>query len=134
MTTTTTTASARTSTRVHIALWSAQLALAGVYGLAGFMKLTQPIEALTQMMGWPGSAPMLTRFIGAAELAGTLGLMLPMLTGIKPRLTALAAAGLATIQVLAIPFHLYRGEFGILPINLVLLLLAVLVYRGRRNL
>ena len=82
----------------------------------------------------PGSAPLLARFIGAAELAGALGLILPMLTGIKPRLTALAAAGLATIQVLAIPFHLYRGEFGILPINLVLLLLAVLVYRGRRNL
>lgn len=119
--------------RANLFLWAAQIALAGLYGFTGFMKLTQPIEALTQMMGWPGSMPGLTRFIGAAELAGALGMILPIATGIKPRLTALAAAGLGLIQVLAIPFHLYRGEFGVIPDNLVLLALAVFVYRGRRQ-
>ena len=117
----------------NIGLWAAQIALAALYGFAGFMKLTQPIEALAQMMGWPGSMPGLTRFIGAAEIAGALVLILPMVTGIKPRLTALAAAGLALIQLLAIPFHLYRGEFATVPVNLVLLGLAVWIFRGRRD-
>lgn len=122
---------ATTGKRHNLVLWVVQILLAAAYGLAGFMKLTQPIEALTQMMGWPGEMPALARFIGAAELAGALGLILPMATGIQPRLTALAAAGLALIQVLAIAFHVHRGEFGILPVNAVLLGLALLVWRGR---
>jgi len=121
------------SKRAKIGLWAAQIALAVVYAMAGFMKATQPIEALTQMMGWPGSAPLLTRFIGVAELAGAAGLILPVATGILPRLTAWAALGLAAIQVLAIPFHIYRAEYMSLPVNLVLLALAVFVYRGRRT-
>lgn len=119
------------SRRTNVALWAAQILLAVLYGFFGSMKLTQPIEALTQMMGWPGTMPGLARFIGAAEVAGALGLILPMATGIMPRLTPLAAAGLALIQILAIPFHIYRGEFGSLPLNLVLLGLAVMIYRGR---
>jgi hypothetical protein len=121
----------RRLTRAEIAVWGVQLALACLYGFTGFMKATQPIEVLTQMMGWPGTMPGLTRFIGFAELAGAVGLILPAATGIMPRLTALAAAGLAVIQLLAIPFHLYRGELGIVPVNLILLGLAVFVLRRR---
>ena len=117
-----------------IALWIAQVVLAGGFALAGFMKATQPIADLAAMMGWPGQAPeLLVRFIGVAELAGAVGLILPVLTGILPRLTALAALGLAVIQVLAIGLHLYRAEFGVLPINIVLLALGVFVVFGRKN-
>lgn len=117
-----------------IALWGAQILLAAVFGLAGFMKATQPIADLAAMMGWPGQAPAaLVRFIGIAELAGAVGLILPVLTGIMPRLTALAALGLTVIQVLAMGLHLYRGEFEVLPINLVLLALAVFVMLGRKS-
>ena len=123
----------KTGPRAKLGLWTVQIVLAAVYGLAGFMKVTQPIEALNEMMGWPGSYPLLTRFIGAAEIAGALGLILPLATRIMPRLTALAAAGLALIQILAIPFHLFRGEFTIVPVNLVLLGLAVVVVLGRRK-
>lgn len=121
------------SSRTNLLLWAAQIALACLYCLTGFLKLTQPIEALTQMMGWPGSMPGLTRFVGGAEIAGALGMILPMVTKVQPRLTALAAAGLALIQILAIPFHISRGEYFVLPVNLVLLALAVFVVRGRRH-
>lgn len=115
-------------------LWAAQIVLAIIFGLAGFMKATQPIEDLTAMMGWPGQAPeLLVRFIGVAEIAGALGMILPVLTGILPRLTALAALGLVVIQVLAMGLHIYRGEIEILPLNLVLLALAVFVMFGRRD-
>ena len=98
------------------------------------MKATQPIPDLAAMMGWPGEVPVaLVRFIGAAELAAAAGLILPVLTGIMPRLTALAALGLATIQVLAMGLHIYRGEFEVLPVNAVLLALAVYVILGRRT-
>jgi hypothetical protein len=119
------------SKRANIGLWAVQILLAALYAFTGFMKLTQPIDVLAQMMGWPGEMPALARFIGAAELAGAVGLILPWATGVMPRLTAYAAVGLALVQVLAIPFHIYRGEFGIVPVNLVLLGLAVLVCRGR---
>lgn len=119
------------STRRNIGLWAVQILLAALYAFTGFMKLTQPIDALAQMMGWPGEMPMLARFIGAAELAGAAGLILPWATGVMPRLAAYAAVGLALVQVLAIPFHIYRGEYGVVPVNCVLLGLAVLVYRGR---
>lgn len=117
-----------------IALWAAQILLFAVFCLAGFMKATQPIPDLAEMMGWPGQAPaLLVRFIGVAELAGAVGLILPVLTGIMPRLTALAALGLAVIQVLAMGLHIYRGEFEVLPVNLVLLALAMFVLFGRKN-
>lgn len=121
------------SRRANLGLWAVQILLAAAFGMAGFMKLTQPIEALTQMMVWPGEMPALARFIGAAELAGALGMILPMATGILPRLTALAAAGFALIQILAMAFHVSRDEFGVLPVNALLLGLALLVCFGRRS-
>ena len=60
---------------------------------------------------------LLVRLIGVAELAGALGMLLPGLTKIQPRLTAFAAVGFALIMVLASAFHITRGEFGNLPIN-----------------
>ena len=117
---------------LHVTLWVVQVALGAAYGAAGFMKSLQPIPALAAMMHWPGDVPeWLVRFIGIAELAGAVGLILPALLRIAPRLTTLAAGGLALIQVLAIPFHLARGEAEMLPVNLVLLALAVFVIWGR---
>ena len=42
------------------------------------------------------------RFVGIAELLGAIGIVLPMLTGILPWLTPLAAIGLTLIQLFAI--------------------------------
>jgi putative oxidoreductase len=83
-------------------------------------------------MDWVNSVPEgLVRFIGASELAGALGLLLPALTRIKPGLTALAAVGLATVMLLAALFHLSRGEGGALVPNFVLAGLAVFIAWGR---
>ena len=118
----------------NIGLWVAQILLFLVYGLAGFMKTTQPIPDLTAMMVWPGIVPeLMVRFIGLAELAGALGLILPMLTKIQPRLTILAALGLTVLQVFAIIWHISFAEFAALPVNAVLIGLSVFVLWGRRN-
>lgn len=118
--------------RLNVTLWLAQCALAMFYAGTGFMKATQPIGDLAAMMQWPDVVPVaLVRFIGVAELAGALGLILPSLLRTAPRLTPLAATGLVLIQLLAIPFHLSRGEVGVVPLNLVLLALAAFVVWGR---
>lgn len=115
-----------------IGLWVAQVVLALMFGMAGVMKLMTPMDALATQMAWVGESPeLLVRFIAVAEIAGALGMILPAATRILPFLTPLAGVGFAVIQVLAMGVHLMRGELGVLPINLVLLALALFVAWGR---
>ncbi len=117
----------------NIGLWAAQIALAGLYGMAAYVKIAMfPAELVGIGIIWAESAPLwMIRFIGFAELAGVLGLILPALTRIRPALTAHAATGLLAIQVLAIAFHLFRGEAEALPINFIYVALSLLVIWGR---
>ena len=121
------------ASKLNIGLWAAQILLALLFGMAGFMKLTMPIPDLAAMMAWPGNVPVsLVRFIGFAELAGAIGVILPALTKIKPHLTPLAAAGFTIIQVLAVPVHIFQGDIAMMaPINAGLLGLALFVIWGR---
>ena len=70
--------------------------------------------------------------IGALEVAGALGLVLPAVTGIAPVLVPLAAVGLVLVMVGAVVVHLRRGDglAGAAP-AIVLGLLAVFVAWGR---
>ena len=96
------------------------------------MKSFQPIAELARQLAWTAAVPVaLVRFIGASELAGAIGLLLPAATRIKPVLTPLAALGLVTVMVLAAGFHVTRGEFSVLPVNAVLGGLAAFVAWGR---
>lgn len=114
-------------------LWAAAILLALAYLAAGGMKAVRPIPVLAEMLnGWPADMPRLTRFIGAVEVLGAIGLILPLATGILPWLTPLAAIGLSVIQVLAIGFHAQRGEVAkTLAANLILLALSLFVLWGR---
>jgi putative oxidoreductase len=132
----TTTASARTAPQsrrtLNVTLWVLQILLAIAFAMTGLMKLTQPVADLATQMAWVGSVPAaLVRFIGIAELAGAVGLILPALTRVQPRLTALAALGLVVVMLLASVTHASRGEFGMIPVNLVLGALAAFVAWGR---
>lgn len=71
------------------------------------------------------------RFIGAVELLGGLGVILPSLLRVRPLLTPLAAAGIALLMVLAFGFHFTRGEWTNLLLNLILAALAAVVIWGR---
>ncbi len=122
----------RPGNRLNVALWSVQLLLAAMFGMAGYMKLSEPISQLSAMLPFAAQIPeTLVRFIGASELAGALGLILPAATRIKPALTPLAASGLLLIMVLAAGFHISRGEISHLPINAILGLLAAFIAWGR---
>jgi hypothetical protein len=124
--------SPRTSRTLQVALWLAQALLAAAFLLVGYTPAFEPIAVAIARAPWVASLPMaLIRFIGVAELAGTLGVILPAATRIRPNLTPLAAAGLGVMMALAIPFHMMRGEVKEIAINLVLGALAALVAWGR---
>jgi uncharacterized membrane protein YphA (DoxX/SURF4 family) len=117
---------------MNIALWIVQGLLAAMYLTAGVMKTFMTAKTQEQMV-WAKRHPQnYVRFVGTAELLGALGLILPLLTGILPWLTPLAAVGLAVVQLLAIFMeHVPNQEYKSVPMNVVLFLLAVFVALGR---
>lgn len=119
------------SKALHVVLWIAQVILAGMFLMAGYMKLTTPIAELSNAIPWAADMPALVRFIGLSELLGGLGLILPAALRIKPHLTIWAAAGLAVIMLLAVFFHVARGEVSAIGMNIGLGILAVFVAWGR---
>jgi putative oxidoreductase len=117
---------------LHIGLWVAQVLLALAFGMSGLWKATTPMAQLAEKLPLAaGGHAALLRFIGVSELLGALGLILPAVTRILPRLTALAALGLTVVMVLATGYHLSRGEAGALPVTLGLGALSAFVAWGR---
>lgn len=95
-----------------IALWIVNALLALAFIAAGAMKSARPKAALAASgMAWTedfggGSV----KLIGIAEVLGGLGLILPLLTGIAPILTPIAATALAVIMIGAVVVHVRRKE------------------------
>jgi len=114
---------------VHTGLWVLQVLLALFMGLASALpKLLLPPELLPMPIPVPHA---LMLFIGVAELLGALGLVLPGLTGIRPGLTPLAAAGLLLIAIGAVAYQLAAGEPGNAVFAVVLGLLFAFIGYGR---
>ena len=104
--------------------WIVSGLVALAFFAAGFMKLVRPKTALAASgMAWTEdfSEPTL-KVIGAAEVLGAIGIVLPALTGIAPILSPIAAAALALVMVGAIVVHVRRKENP--TVNVVLLVLA----------
>jgi uncharacterized membrane protein len=118
---------------MNVALWIVAGLLALAFLAAGLMKLSTPKEKLAERMAWVNDySAGQVKAIGAVEVLGAIGLILPAVTGIAPILVPLAAAGLAIVMVLAAIMHLRRGDgaAAVVP-NVVLFALAVFVAWGR---
>lgn len=114
------------------ALW-VSIALAAVYLPAGLLKIVVPKDRLVSnsQFGWAAAVSESTvKAIGGAEILGALGVIAPRLTGIAPVIGVAAAWGLAAVQIGAIVVHVRRREFATLPINIVLLVLAIVLAAG----
>ena len=116
---------------MNVALWIVQGLLAFAFIASGSMKLFayEKYEKQSEKNGKTGITRGLATFIGISEIAGALGIVLPMATNIAPGLSPWAAVGLATIMLLAIVFHLRRHESPVPA--LILFLLAAFVVYGR---
>ncbi|MFJ5986881.1 DoxX family protein [Lentzea sp. NPDC092896] len=119
---------------MNIALWVVQGLLAALYLGAGVMKLVRPREQMIASGNFDWAKDVTDtglKGIGAVEVLGALGLILPWLTGIAPILTPIAAVGLVIVQVFAARAHVKIGDTKSLPVNVILLLLAAFVAIGR---
>jgi len=108
-----------------IAFWIVSGLVTLVFLAAGLMKVTRPKEALVASgLEWTEDFTEPTvKVIGAAEVLGAIGIVLPALTGFAPILSPIAASALALVMVGAIVVHVRRHENP--AVNIVLLLLAV---------
>jgi len=114
---------------MEIALWIATALLALSNLGAGTFKLVRPKDKLVLQQPWAEDfTPVQLKAIGAAEVLGALGLILPLVTGILPVLTSVAAFAIVALQVGAIATHLRRKE-SVIP-NVVIILLALFVGVG----
>ena len=117
---------------LHLALWVVQALLCLTFVGGAAWKLLTPIPELAAKMPWAGQvSPSFLRGTALVDLAGGLGILLPSVTRIQPRLTVLAGIGCALLMVLAIVFHVSRGEVANTPFNFVMLALATFVAWGR---
>jgi uncharacterized membrane protein YphA (DoxX/SURF4 family) len=114
-----------------IALWVVQVLLAAAFLVSGATKLSQPKEKLLKNMAWVEDFSQgAVRVIGALEVLGAIGIVVPALSGIVPWLTPLAALGLVLTMIGAALTHLRRTEYGYITMNAVLLILAAFVVWG----
>jgi uncharacterized membrane protein YphA (DoxX/SURF4 family) len=117
---------------MNTVLWIIQILLALTFVFSGFMKMTQPKDKLRPMMGWVDDFALNTiKIIGFLEVLAAVGLILPALTGILPFLTGLAAVGLVLTMIGGALVHFRRKEYSVMPVNIVLLALALFVAYGR---
>lgn len=122
----------KNSKALNISLWAVQIILAAMLIMAGTMKSTQPIEKLAAMLPWADQVPAwLVRFIGVSEFLAAVGILLPSILRIQPKLTPLAASGIVVIMILAIGFHVTRGEASMIGINIFIVAAALFIAWGR---
>ena len=119
---------------MNIVLWILQILLALLFLFAGGTKFYFSAEQMAAMS--PPNAVQLPglfiKFIGACEILGAFGLVLPGLLRIKPQLTWLAAAGLLIIMIGAVVVTVMGLGIGQAVAPIVIALLCAVVAYGRR--
>ena len=105
-------------------LWVLQVLLAAAFFAHGMLFLTPPADMVEQMSVLPRWFQV---FLGTAEVLAAIGLTLPGVTRIQPRLVPAAAAGLMFVMICATIWHIVRGEFSSAIITAILLALLTLV-------
>ncbi len=118
---------------MNLGLWILQALLAAVFFAAGMFHLLRPKAAFEADPNFAWTKTMSQGgiwAIGAAEVAGALGLTLPGLSGMFTGLVPLAALCLSLLMAGAVATHLRLKESPVPALMLSLLALLVFVGRG----
>ena len=112
---------------MNTAIWIITGLLAAVFALVGLMKIAQPKDKLAASgQAWVEDFPEgAVKAIGALEVLGAIGLLLPALLDTATVLVPLAATGLALMMAGAAITHARRGEYPNIAANAVLAALAI---------
>lgn len=120
----------KSSKALNIGLWIAQTLIALTLFWGAYIKFL-PIEETAKMLPWALDNPGLVKFTGIIDLVGGLGIILPALFRIQPKLTVLAAYGVIALMISAAVFHISRNEAPLIGMNIFFLVLAAFVAWGR---
>jgi uncharacterized membrane protein len=116
---------------MNTALWVVAIVTSLLFGFSGAYKVFATGK-YREGAAWARSvAPRTVQMIGALEILGAIGIILPQWTGVLPWLTIVAGFCLALMQMTAMGLHIRRKEYSIVPINLILLALPLFVAVGR---
>jgi len=116
---------------LNLFLWVAQGIIALSLIWAAAMKLFQSPDKLAEMWPWTVDNTGLVKFTGILDLLGGIGVILPSLLRIKPKLTIYAAYGIVALMIAAGTFHLTRGEGAQIGGNLFFAAFAIFIAWGR---
>ena len=118
---------------MNVVLWIVAGLVAVAFLTSGLMKLSQPKKKLADSgMGWTEDfSDGAVKGIGALEVLGALGLILPAVFDVATVLVPIAATGLALVMLGAAVTHARRRENQMIVVNVVLLALAAFVAWGR---
>ncbi len=113
---------------MNIILWILQSLVAITFIWAGVMKLFQSSD-----LPWPWvkENPELVIISGVFDLMAGIGLILPSLLRIQPKMTIYAAYGIILLMISASIFHIMRGEGNQIGFNIFILVSAGFILRGR---
>lgn len=117
-------------TTMNIILWITQVLLAATFVWAGFMKIFKPEDL---PFPWIKDNKNLVIISGIVDLLGGLGIVLPTLLRIQPKLTIFAVYGIIVLMTFASVFHVSRGEAKDIGFNIFVALLAAFVVWGRHH-
>ena len=118
---------------MDLLLWILAFVLAAILAASGVVKLAAARDQQIDRTPYVEDFPQLViRGIGALEILGAIGLLLPALTGVATVLVPMAAAGLAITMVLAALVHVRRGDGTVAALPSILLaILSVFVAWSR---
>ncbi len=118
---------------MKLSLWLISMVVAAAFLVSGARKITRSrAELIGRGQAWAESVSETgIKAIGAAEMAGAAGLLLPAATGVATLLTPLAALALAALMTCAAVLHQSRGEGASLAPPLVLAALCFFIAWGR---
>lgn len=113
---------------MELGLWIISGLLAFAMLAAGGMKLVIPRAQLATKMTWARTwTDGRVKLLGAAEVLGAVGLVVPRATGIAPILTPIAAACIAVLMLGAVKIHRDLREPVAAPAVLTVLALIVAI-------
>jgi len=118
---------------LNIALWIVQAILSISFIWAFYMKLFSSEAELAKMWPWTAENQILVRVTGVLDGLAGLGLVLPWFLNILPKLTIYTAYATIVLMIVAILFHVSRGESSQIGINIFFAISAIFIIWGRQR-
>jgi uncharacterized membrane protein YphA (DoxX/SURF4 family) len=121
---------------MHTFIWIAQIFLAFAFAYSGVCKTVFSRHKLIAIgqTGVDGLPIAFIKFIGLAEIAGAMGMVLPPLLNIMPGLTTIAATCFAFVMIPAAYIHYKRKEPKNVATNCLLFALSIFIIYARTQL